>query len=263
MTLGKCVIRGVICGCLAGLAAGLFAYILVEPTIDRAVGLESAARAASSAATEPEVFSRPVQHLGLVVATTVLGAALGGLFGIVFFVIFVTARGREGGSPWAASLGLGGALFLGFYLVPFLRYPANPPGAGDPETINQRSLAHLVLTALGLLGVLAAWRLAAWLREKGVSRPIRQTWTVLAFLVFIILTYAVLPSDRDPVRVPASLLWDFRLFSLATQAILWLGLAWSFGLWSERAVSQPARRWRPGQQEASKPDPASVAHAGS
>jgi hypothetical protein len=49
-----------------------------------------------------------------------------------------------------------------------------------------------------------------------------------------------LPANGDPVEVPADLLWDFRLASMGTQAILWLGLAVAFGLLWHRAARKEA-----------------------
>lgn len=232
MGVGTHILRGVVCGLVAGLLAGVFAFFLVEPTIDRALALEYAA-AQAAGTLQPEVFSRTTQHIGLVVATSLLGAALGGLFGILFFAI---NRGRSEGQLWERSLALGGALFLGFYLMPFIHYPANPPGTGDPATIDQRQLTHAAMTLLGLLAVFGAWRIQVWLQGRGLSRPWRQTWVALAFTAFVATCYLVLPSDHDPARVPAALLWDFRLFSVATQLILWICLSWGFGLWSARAA---------------------------
>src|SRR5207245_6419531 len=129
--IGGLVIRGAVCGLLAGLVAGLFALVIAEPLIDHAIALESQRAAAQAAAQgrilPPEVFSRSTQHLGLVVATITVGTAFGGLFGMLFYSI---ARGRRGVSNWIQALTLGGALFLGYFLAPFIRYPANPPGVG-------------------------------------------------------------------------------------------------------------------------------------
>src|SRR5438094_63313 len=127
MSIGGLVIRGAVCGLLAGLVAGLFALVIAEPLIDHAIALESqrvaAEAAAQGRALAPEVFSRSTQHLGLVVATVTVGTAFGALFGMLYYSV---ARGRLGASNWIQALTLGGAIFLGYFLAPFVRYPANP-----------------------------------------------------------------------------------------------------------------------------------------
>jgi predicted cobalt transporter CbtA len=51
----------------------------------------------------------------------------------------------------------------------------------------------------------------------------------------------VLPGvDEVPEAFPASLLWQFRMSSLGTQAVLWTALGTAFGILSVRAGA-PAR----------------------
>ncbi|MFD0889965.1 CbtA family protein, partial [Streptosporangium algeriense] len=52
--------------------------------------------------------------------------------------------------------GLAAAAFVAVVLIPFVKYPANPPAVGDPETINQRTVLYLVAVAIGILSVGAA-----------------------------------------------------------------------------------------------------------
>ena len=40
--------------------------------------------------------------------------------------------------------------------MPFVRYPSNPPGVGDPGTIEMRSNLWLVSIVIGLVGVVTA-----------------------------------------------------------------------------------------------------------
>jgi hypothetical protein len=47
----------------------------------------------------------------------------------------------------------------------------------------------------------------------------------------------VLPPNTDEIAVPVGLIWEFRLLSLATLALLWGGLGVTFGLLSERAAT--------------------------
>jgi hypothetical protein len=232
--------RGIAAGLLAGLLAGLFAFIFGEPTVDGAIRLEEAAAAdhggdeaaGHSHEEEEEVFSRSTQKVGLFFATGFSGMFVGGIFGMAYAYF----GGRlASGSEWIRSLSLAGALFVGAFLIPFLKYPANPPTVGDPATIGSRTTAYFALVALSLLVVLGAWYAARTLRERGVAAPVRQLAVGLGIAVAVGVLFLVLPAGPDPGEFPAGLLWDFRLSSLGTQLVLWAGIGVIFGLLCERA----------------------------
>lgn len=222
--------RGLAAGLLAGLLAGLFAYLFAEPVLDRAIELESAAHAHSG-----QVFDRGEQKAGLILATALYGTSVGALFGLLsaFF-------GRLYRSEWRRSLALAGAVFLGAVLLPFLKYPPNPPGVGaDPATLTGRTLAYLAMIALGLLAVLAAWRFARGL--GGASPPVRDLTAAGVLLALFAFLYLAMPSfGGTGEHAPADLVWDFRLSSLGTQAVLWAGIGCTFGLLGERAKKRDA-----------------------
>jgi predicted cobalt transporter CbtA len=230
--------RGMAAGLLAGLLAGLFALVVAEPLLDQAIGLEEAnhqegpASATHTHEDEGEVFSRSTQKVGLFFATGLSGVLVGGLFGLVFACF----RGRmDSESDWTRSLSLAAALFAGAVLVPFLKYPANPPTVGDPSTIGARTVAYFAIVGLSLLAILAAWYVSRLLRERGVSTPVRQLAVGLGLVTVVIGLLVGLPATTDPGEFPAGLLWNFRLSSLGTQLVLWAGLAALFGLLCERA----------------------------
>ena len=217
--------RGLAAGLLAGLLAGLFAYLFAEPALDRAIELENAAHEHSE-----QVFDRGEQKAGLILATALYGTSVGALFGLLsaFF------RGLYR-SEWRRSLALAGAIFLGAVLLPFLKYPPNPPGVGaDPATLTERTLAYLATVALGMLAVLAAWRFARGLEKT--SLPVRDL-TVGGILAGLwAFLYLAMPEFGVAAgRAPAELVWDFRLSSLGTQLVLWAGIGCIFGLLGERA----------------------------
>ncbi len=233
--------RGIAAGLLAGLLAGLFAFFFGEPTVDGAIQLEEAAAAGQHEEEvaggrgheeEEEVFSRSTQKVGLFFATGLSGMLVGGIFGMAYAYF----GGRlASGSEWIRSLSLAGALFVGAFLIPFLKYPANPPTVGDPATIGSRTTAYFALVALSLLVVLGAWYAARTLRERGVAASARQLAVGLGVVVAVGVLFLVLPAGPDPGEFPAGLLWDFRLSSLGTQLVLWAGIGVIFGLLCERA----------------------------
>ena len=230
--------RGMAAGLLAGLLAGLFALVVAEPPLDQAMGMEHHAYQEGQASAththedEGEIFSRSTQKVGLFFATGLSGVLVGGLFGLVFAYF----RGRmDSESDWIRSLSLAAALFAGAVLAPFLKYPANPPTVGDPDTIGARTVAYFAMVGLSLLAILAAWYISKLLRERGVSAPVRQVAVGLGLIIVLIGLLVGLPATTDPGEFPAGLLWNFRLSSLGTQLVLWAGLAALFGFLCERA----------------------------
>jgi predicted cobalt transporter CbtA len=238
--------RGLAAGLLAGLLSGLFAFFVGEPLLSQAIALEAKAEAAhaekaahahGSTAHQHEEsgmvhLSRGTQKVGLFFATGLSGSFVGGLFGMVFAFF----RGRlRAKSDWSRSLSLAAALFAGVALLPFLKYPSNPPGVGAPSTIGSRTTDYFAIVALSLLAVLVAWYVAKLLRERGVSAPVRQVGVGVGFAAVVGVLLAGLPPATDPGRFPAGLLWNFRMASLGTLLTLWAVLGASFGALCERA----------------------------
>jgi predicted cobalt transporter CbtA len=210
-----------ICGLIAGVCAGAiaagFATVTGEPAIDRAIAYEGA---------HAGPVSREVQKsAGLLTATVVYGLSLGGLFAIAFAV----AYGRVGrATPRATAYGLAAAAFVVVFLVPFLKYPASPPGATDPETIGTRTLAYATMVAISLLAATAALRLR---RSRG---------NLAAAVLFVVVVGAAglaLPAFHEvPAEFPASTLWSFRAASIGTQAVIWLTIGLMFGPLAQRTM---------------------------
>ncbi len=124
--------------------------------------------------------------------------------------------------------------------MPFLRYPANPPGVGDPGTINQRTHAYLAAVVIGLIGAVMANRVGIDLRHR--TEPLRQLAVATVLGATVVLTF-ILPANPDALDVPAGLLWQFRLLALTTSVLLWGTLTVVFGLLTD-CKAQPRTRSR-------------------
>jgi predicted cobalt transporter CbtA len=241
-TFGSLLVRGLIVGLFAGLLAGAFAYSMGEPHIDAAIAIEEAGAAhthdhgdgTETAAEEEPLVSRDGQRAGLFLATTLYGVALGGIFAVGFTLL---RRKLRTGNDSYAALGLAAAGFIGIVLVPFLKYPPNPPAVGDPETITRRTVTYLLTVVLGLLAVWAGVAASRWAARYGDLA--RLAGGVAAFLVTIVAAYLVLPSINEvPGSFPATLLWQFRFASLGTQATLWLLLGFGYAAAVDRRLSR-------------------------
>ncbi|MER5787263.1 CbtA family protein [Streptomyces sp. NPDC001980] len=235
-TVRNLLVRGMLAGLAAGLLALVVAYVLGEPNVDKAISFEDA----HSHEHEMEVVSRSLQSTaGLATGVLVYGVAFGGIAALAYCF----ALGRVGRfSPRATALLLSGCALVAVYVVPFLKYPANPPSVGDPDTIGKRTTLYFLMMLLSVLLAVAATILGKRLQ------PRLGTWwatvlAVVAFGVLIGLAYQFLPVVNEvPADFPATLLWRFRLSALAIQAALWGGFGLLFGELAERVLNpKPAK----------------------
>ena len=224
-------------GALAGLAGGAaLALVLLavgEDAINRAIALE---HAAGGGASHDEVFSRGVQQAGGVLASLVWGLALG----LVFAVVFVAVRRRLAtASDWRASAGMAALAFVTLILVPFLKYPPNPPGVGDPDSIGRRTLLWLLMVAWSVVATGAAWSLGRRLVSRAVPEHLRVPAAVGLHLLVVAVGLAALPGTDDAVDLPATLVWRFRLASLSGTAAFWAVFGVVFGWLRLSAAGRP------------------------
>ncbi|MGW7528932.1 CbtA family protein [Streptomyces sp. NPDC054783] len=230
-TVRNLLVRGMLAGLAAGVLALVVAYVLGEPNVDKAISFEEA----HSHEHEMEVVSRSLQSTaGLATGVLVYGVAFGGIAALAFG--FALGRvGRFG--PRATALLLSGCALLAVYVVPFLKYPANPPSIGNPDTIGKRTTLYFLMM---LLSVLLA--VAVTILGKRLTPRLGTWWAtvaaVVAFTVLIGLAYQFLPVVNEvPKGFPATLLWRFRLSALAIQTTLWAGFGLVFGELAERLLN--------------------------
>jgi Probable cobalt transporter subunit (CbtA) len=235
--VGRLIFRGFIVGIVAGLIAFGWAKTFGEPAVNTAINFESAqdeAKAAAAVAAgkpapedEPVIFSRAVQSgIGLLTGMVVAGAGLGCLFAVLF--AFANGRlGRLGPAP--TSILLAGFGLLSVYIVPALKYPANPPSVGEPDTIKYRTGLYFLLMAISIASTLGALRL----RQGLLARHGPWNASLLAagaYLVVIAAVFSLLPGINEvPPNFPAVTLWDFRIASMGIQTVLWGSLGVIFG----------------------------------
>jgi predicted cobalt transporter CbtA len=247
------IIRGLIVGIVAGVLAFGFAKTFGEPVVNVAISFESshdqAARAQqiahgiTLAPEEPEIFSRTVQGgIGLFTGVVAVGAGIGGLFA----VLFAFANGRMGAlGPGTTSVLLAFYGFWSVYLIPALKYPANPPSIGQPETIKLRTGLYFLIMAISIATTIGS----LVLRTRLVDRFGAWAGSVMAFGVYLVVIcafIALLPGINEvPQDFPAVTLWQFRMASLGIQAILWGSIGLMFGWLVERPLSPLASAHRP------------------
>jgi predicted cobalt transporter CbtA len=274
------LVRGMVVGVIAGLLTFGIGKIFGEPQVDKAIAFESemdAVKAAqqhmaadanaapstgqtgdtmagmagtggdaaghSHGGEEEELVSRPVQaSWGLLTATLVYGAAFGGIFALVY----AFALGRIGGvSPRGLAALLALAAFVAIALAPMLKYPANPPAVGNPDTIGPRTGLYLSMLVISIGAMISAV-----LTGRGLMRK-HGLWTAsiaagALFIAIIVVAQLALPDVQEvPDQFPAVVLWRFRIANLAMQATLWTTMGLLFGYLTERSFQTSRAVLRP------------------
>jgi Probable cobalt transporter subunit (CbtA) len=234
------LVRGMLAGVLAGLLAFAFARVVGEPQVDLAIAFETHLHQLAGEAPEPELVSRAVQSsLGLLTGIVVYGAALGGIFALVFAYAH-NRLGRISPRATAAILALAG--FVVLILAPQIKYPANPPAVGDPDTIGLRTGLYFLLILTSVVAAVAALslgrRLTAWLGPWNAALAGGGAYILAMAIAMLILR----PIDEVPAGFSADVLWRFRLASLGLQVVLWGALGLGFGALAERLTAGLGRR---------------------
>ena len=193
--------------------------------------MEDSISHATSGAHHEDLFGRGVQEVGGAIGLIVFGLALGVIFAIVLGAV---GPRLAAATPLAASVRLGCAGFVAVVVVPFLKYPANPPAVGDPSTVNERTMLYFAALALSILLAWAVWRF----HRAARLAPTAQAWATAAlYAAGLAVIFLALPANPDDVEAPAELVWRFRLASLGGLAAAWAVLALVTGT----LLSRPAR----------------------
>ncbi len=246
------LIRGLLVGLLAGVAAFGFARVMGEPQVRNAIHFESFVEYnVHHEAPEAELVTRPVQgNYGLGVGTLVFGLAMGGIFALVFAIGY----GRIGIlSARATALVLAALSLIAVYIVPNLKYPANPPAIGNPDTIGRRTGLYLLLMLVSVMLMVGA----VVVREHLVPRFGQWNATLMVaagYVVAVVICYVLLPGVNevpqqaiqgvvkavtdDGVTFPPLVLWRFRVASLGIQLVTWTTIGLGFGAWTQHKLNE-------------------------
>jgi hypothetical protein len=213
----------VVAAFVATLLAGAFHLTVSERFVDRAIRLEEQAEAehleAEGTALEHHepVFSRRTQKAGLLVGLFVYGLGAGA---IVAGVYTLWGQRIPGHSARTRILLFGGIAVFSAVLIPFLKYPSNPPSVGDPGTLTQRQLLYIGCLLLSIAGTWIAARVFMRLRRRA-STGVAAVGSAAVLALWLVALFLVLPDRTDPVHTPETLLLQFRASSLAGQLIYW------------------------------------------
>jgi predicted cobalt transporter CbtA len=250
----RLIARGLLAGAVGAVLAFLFARLCAEPVIGRAIAFEEGRSDVLDAhgvhEHGAELFTRGVQaNAGLGFGVLIFGIAMGALFSVSFCV--VSARARRIG-PRSLSALLAAGAFAAVYLVPFVKYPPNPPAVGQADTIGARTGWYLVMVLASVALAIAA----VWLARPLAARLGAWNGGLLAAAAYVVAIAAVavpLPSiDETPLPLrdasgaiiypgfPADVLYEFRVLSLGAQLVLWAAIGVVFATLAGRLLGERA-----------------------
>lgn len=244
MTARAFLIRGLVAGMVAGIATFFVAYLVGEPHVETAISLEESGTAAEEAPAEAshdprdaasgghshthshshgdegegtEVSRHSQRTWGLLTGSLAVGLALGGIVALVAAgTIGRMGRLRPGQSTALITL-LG---FVAFALVPFLKYPANPPAVGSGDTIGDRTALYFGFVVVSVLTAVAATYVALRLRTRlGTYGGVVAG--AAGYLAVMVVAGQLFATVNEVGDFPADTLWSFRRASLFTLATMW------------------------------------------
>ncbi len=215
-------------GVIAGIILALLNLGIVEPTIDKAIALEVQKQISSGENVNMSelIDYRYWQKAGAFAGGAIYGAGLASLFG----VIFVFARNKlPGKNNKQKAIFLAGIMWFVLFLMVALKYPANPPAVGDPETIYYREIlyvAYIMISGFAALGMAVIW-IRINMNSKRIIIP-------LIYAAIMVTAFVVMPSNPDKIEISMDLIQTFRILSAITIGVFWGILGITFGsLWDK------------------------------
>jgi hypothetical protein len=212
-------------GVIAGLILAGVNYYVAEPFIDQAIGIEVDNSIVSGEVVDFDELStyRVWQKEGTFAAGAFLGLTYGAILGIVYVV---SRKYLPSSDDRKKALILAAIICLSLYVVPFIKYPANPPAVGDPETIGLRDSLY------------TSYQLASGLIALGVTilmYKLRRTSNIkyiipVFYLGLVASIYAIFPANPDEMTAPMDLVNAFRAVTFGTMVMFYLVLGSIFGI---------------------------------
>ena len=226
MNAGYFIAIVLISGFTAGTIHGAVNLVIVEPYLDEAISIENRNLFASGDAEDTPQFwveynsYRDWQKSGQLLAGGILGMSIGALFGIVFAY---SRNSLPKGHTVKKTFALAAIMWLVIFLIPFLKYPANPPTVGEADTVILRQTLYLLFIAISGFSAVGFFVLYKKLENK-------KYLAVVGYAVFITTVFFIMPPSPDEVTAPMDLVNGFRTMSVMAVTIFWIAEAIILGL---------------------------------
>jgi len=231
MNAGYFIAIVLVSGFVAGTIHGAVNLAIVEPYLDEAISIENRNLFTSGEAEDTPQFwveynsYRDWQKSGQLLAGGILGMSIGALFGVVFAY---SRNSLPKGHTVKKTFVLAAIMWLTIFIIPFLKYPANPPTVGDVDTVVLRSILYLSFIAISGFSAVGFFILYKKLQNK------KKGLAFVGYAVFITTVFFIMPVNPDEVKAPMDLVNGFRAMSVIAVTTFWIAEAIIFGmLWQK------------------------------
>ena len=231
MKTGLFIVIVLLSGCFAGIIYGVLNLIIVEPYLDSAINIENQNLFSSGEEIDGPQFwveyyeYRSWQKGGQILAGAILGTSIGSLFGIVYALSKKSLPSRNN---IGKTLILAGLMWFTLFVIPFLKYPANPPTVGDGETVVLRGILYLTLIAISGFLAIGFYQIFKRLKAKNRILP------VIGYGVLISLVFFIMPENPDEISTSMELVNGFRVVAFLTGTVFWFTLALFLGVFWQK-----------------------------
>jgi len=226
MNAGYFIAIVLISGFTAGTIHGAVNLVIVEPYLDEAISIENRNLFASGDAEDTPLFwvesnsYGDWQKSGLLLAGGILGMSIGAMIGIVYDY---SRNSFPDGHTVKKTFVLAAIMWVTIFLIPFLKYPANPPTVGDTDTVVLRGILYLSIIAISGFSAVGFSRLYKKLENK-------KYLAFVGYAVFITAVFFIMPPSPDEVTAPMDLVNSFRTMSVMAVTTFWIAEAIILGL---------------------------------
>jgi len=219
-----------ISGFSAGTIHGAVNLAIVEPYLDEAISIENRNLFTSGEAEDTPQFwveynsYRDLQICVQLLVCVILVMSIGALFGIVFAY---SRNSLPEGHTVKKTFVLATIMWFTIFLIPFLKYPANPPTVGDADTVVLRGILYISFIAISGFSAVGFSRLYKKLETK-------KYLAFVGYAVFITAVFFMMPPNPDEVTAPMDLVNGFRTMSVMAVTTFWIAEAIILGmLWQK------------------------------
>ena len=114
-------------------------------------------------------------------------------------------------------------MWFTLFVIPFLKYPANPPTVGDGETVLLRGILYVAFIAISGLLAVGFYKIFKRLRDR------KRIVAFVGYAVTITVIFIIMPENPDEMTTSLELINGFRVVAFLTSTVFWFALALILG----------------------------------
>ena len=218
-------------GCFAGIIYGGLNLVIVEPYLDKAINIEN--QNLFSAGEEidgPQFWVEYYEYSswqkgGEMLAGAIFGISVGSLFGIVYAL---SKKSLPSKNNIGNTLILAGLMWFTLFVIPFLKYPANPPTVGESETVVLRGILYITLIVISGLMAIGFYQIFKRLKNKN------RVLAIIGYAILMSIVFFMMPDNPDKISTSMELVNGFRAVAFLTGTVFWFTLALFLGMFWQK-----------------------------